>query len=87
MIALVRRPATVFSSATEVTAFEGFVHELFSKRRKQLGAILRDAGGREGPWPPGVEPTMRPEALDPTTLLALFHMRGALFHVRGAEET
>lgn len=75
MIAIVPRAERPFRSDDEIDRFERFTHELFSKRRKQLGSILRHEGGREGPWPEGVRPEMRPEALDPPTLLALMRMR------------
>lgn len=65
-----RHDAEPFASG-ELDAFERMLHELFSRRRKQLGSIL----GREGPWPEGVEPTMRPEELSPETLRALSSLR------------
>ncbi len=80
MIALVRRADTPFASGDEIAAFERFTHELFSKRRKQLGAILRRAGLASGDTlrlPPGVTPELRPEALDPPTLLALMRITQA----------
>lgn len=45
-------------------------HRLFSKRRKQLGAIL----GREQPLPPGVTATQRPEELTPDQFVALLEL-------------
>lgn len=74
MIAIEPRGERIFISTDEVRGFERFTHELFSKRRKQLGAIL---GGRDEAWPAGVEPTMRPEVLTPTTILALYRLRGS----------
>lgn len=44
-----------------------FAHRVFASRRKQLGATL----GREGPWPEGVDPTMRAEALTVEQIVAL----------------
>jgi 16S rRNA (adenine1518-N6/adenine1519-N6)-dimethyltransferase len=73
MIAIEPRGEQIFASAEEVARFERFTHEVFSKRRKQLGAIL----GRDGAWPEGVVPEMRPEVLTPSTLLTLFRLRGA----------
>lgn len=43
---------------------------LFSKRRKQLGAIL----GREQALPPGVSATQRPEELTPEQFVALLEL-------------
>lgn len=43
------------------------LHTLFSKRRKQLGAIL----GRDLAWPAGVDPKARPEQLMVTQLVEL----------------
>lgn len=48
-------------------AFAAFVHKLFGKRRKQLGAIL----GRGTPLPPDVSPEARPETLGVEQLAAL----------------
>lgn len=44
-----------------------FLQRVFSKRRKQLGSVL----GRGGNWPTGIDPSMRPEQLNPHQLLAL----------------
>lgn len=57
----------------EIGAFESFVTRLFSARRKQLGTTL----GREAPWPAGVDPHMRPEALTPQQMLALWKSLGS----------
>lgn len=65
-----RKDATPFA-AGELESFERLLHELFSRRRKQLGSIL----GREGLWPEGVEPSMRPEELSPETLRELAGLR------------
>jgi 16S rRNA (adenine1518-N6/adenine1519-N6)-dimethyltransferase len=53
--------------ADDPAALADFCQAVFSKRRKQLGAVL----GREGPWPPGVSSTDRAEALPPESLIAL----------------
>lgn len=42
-------------------------HRLFTQRRKQIGSVL----GREFPFPPGIDPRARPEALDVPALVAL----------------
>ncbi len=73
MIALRPRPERLFGSEAEIDRFERFTHEVFSKRRKQLGSIL----GRDGPWPAGVTPEMRPEVLTPTQVLELLRLRAA----------
>jgi 16S rRNA (adenine1518-N6/adenine1519-N6)-dimethyltransferase len=52
----------------ETEAFGAFVHTLFSKRRKQLGAIL----GRTRAWPEGIEPNARPESLSVAELVRLW---------------
>ena len=58
VVALHRRPEPV---CDDPHAFSKLLHTLFSKRRKQLGAIL--GRGPEVLLPDGVEPTMRPEML------------------------
>ncbi|MEO1237329.1 MAG: 16S rRNA (adenine(1518)-N(6)/adenine(1519)-N(6))-dimethyltransferase RsmA [Planctomycetota bacterium] len=52
-------------------ALSAVLHELFTKRRKQLGAIL----GRDAELPPGVSPTARPETLTVEQLVALAELR------------
>lgn len=74
MIAIEPRPERVFNDHTEAAAFEHFVHALFSKRRKQLGGILRQAGTPLDNWPAGIEPSARPEALTPAQLLELYRL-------------
>jgi len=49
-------------------AFARFVTDLFTRRRKQLGAIF----GRDRPWPEGVTCEMRPEMLTNRQLVALW---------------
>jgi 16S rRNA A1518/A1519 N6-dimethyltransferase RsmA/KsgA/DIM1 with predicted DNA glycosylase/AP lyase activity len=56
--------------------FGEFVHTLFSKRRKQLGAIL----GRARAWPEGIDPSARPESLAVADLVRLWHAAGAAHH-------
>lgn len=66
MVGLVRRPAPL---VPDVRRFADFSQSLFAQRRKQLGAIL----GRHLPWPEGIDPTDRAEALSIPQLMALFH--------------
>jgi 16S rRNA (adenine1518-N6/adenine1519-N6)-dimethyltransferase len=72
MIAIEPLPERPFPDSASGDAFGRFVQSLFSKRRKQLGAIL----GRDGPWPADVAPDRRPETLDPRTLRDLYRLRG-----------
>ena len=51
----------------DARALGDLLHQLFSKRRKQLGSIL----GRNAVLPAGVEPTMRPEQLTAEQLCEL----------------
>jgi len=67
MLAL-RPRASPAIARDEADAFGAFVHTLFSKRRKQLGAIL----GRARTWPEGIEPTQRPETLAVADLVRLW---------------
>ncbi len=53
---------------SEVDAFGAFVHTLFSKRRKQLGAIL----GRSRTGPEGIDANARPETLGVSDLVRLW---------------
>lgn len=64
VVAFERRDAPLTDDPDGLSAL---LHTLFSKRRKQLGAIL----GRDFPFPDGVDPTMRPEQLDVATLAAM----------------
>lgn len=68
MIAIEPKPSPPWRDRAEGEAFEGFVSRLFSARRKQIGSTL----GRAGPWPEGIEPSMRPEELSPPDLWRLF---------------
>jgi 16S rRNA (adenine1518-N6/adenine1519-N6)-dimethyltransferase len=70
LVALERRSD---APAFDPDGLGAFLHTLFSKRRKQIGTTL----GREGAWPKGVEPTMRPEELSPQQLLALMLARAS----------
>lgn len=70
VVALHRRRAPL---CDDPHAFSKLLHEVFSKRRKQLGAIL----GRNTPLPEGVEPTMRPEVLTLAQLCELAALRRA----------
>ncbi len=58
--------------AFDVLALGLFMQTLFNKRRKQIGSIL----GRDGEWPTGVTPTMRPEELTPQQVVELMRLRG-----------
>ena len=60
-----RAYALAFSSLLTGGAF---VHTLFSKRRKQLGAIL----GRDRTWPEGIDPKQRPETLAVADIVRLW---------------
>jgi 16S rRNA (adenine1518-N6/adenine1519-N6)-dimethyltransferase len=64
VVSLVRRPAPL---AADVHRLAEFVHVLFQKRRKQVGAIL----GRSTPLPDGVDPATRPEQLTVDQIIAL----------------
>ena len=55
----------------DLPAFGRFLHGLFAKRRKQLGAVL----GRGFPFPEGVDPGGRAEDLPPAVLAQLFELR------------
>ncbi len=68
VVALHRRAAPL---CDDPHAFSAMLHTLFSKRRKQLGAIL----GRDAELPAGVEPTMRPEVLSLDQLCELAGLR------------
>jgi 16S rRNA (adenine1518-N6/adenine1519-N6)-dimethyltransferase len=68
VVALHRRAAPL---CDDPHAFSALLHTLFSKRRKQLGAIL----GRDAELPAGVEPTMRPEVLSLAQLCELAGLR------------
>lgn len=67
MVAIEPRRDIPQPSGPDVARFEDFLHRVFSKRRKQLGAIL----GREVPWPAGIDPRQRPESLTVAQLVEL----------------
>jgi 16S rRNA (adenine1518-N6/adenine1519-N6)-dimethyltransferase len=64
MVLLERRAEPL---TADPVALSEFCRRLFASRRKQLGAIL----GRATPWPPGIDPAMRPEALTVEQIEAL----------------
>jgi 16S rRNA (adenine1518-N6/adenine1519-N6)-dimethyltransferase len=77
MVAIVPRPREASAFRDEIDPrsaardFARFITELFSKRRKQLGAIL---GRGRATWPQGVSADLRPEALGVAQLLELWRM-------------
>jgi 16S rRNA (adenine1518-N6/adenine1519-N6)-dimethyltransferase len=64
MVLLTRRQTPL---TPDLGRLASFCHTLFSKRRKQLGAIL----GRDVPFPPGIDPALRPENCSPEDLIRL----------------
>lgn len=64
MVLLERRPDPL---TADPLALSAFCRRLFAQRRKQLGGIL----GRATPWPPGIDPAMRPEELTVEQIEAL----------------
>lgn len=64
MVVLRRRPVPL---TDRPEALAGLCNRLFSKRRKQLGAIL----GRDFPFPSGIAPELRPENLSPAQFVVL----------------
>ncbi len=68
MVAIERREQT---PTVDLTALGSFLQTLFTKRRKQIGSIL----GRDGEWPKGIDPSLRPEDLSPGQLVALMEVR------------
>lgn len=66
------RPS-VLRDRPDIHAFQRFVGSAFSKRRKQLGAIL----GRSAPLPAGVEARQRPEELAPSQWVELWSLNRA----------
>jgi 16S rRNA (adenine1518-N6/adenine1519-N6)-dimethyltransferase len=69
MVSIVPRDAPLTSDAAGLALL---CQRLFSKRRKQLGAIL----GRGHPLPPGVDPAQRPETLTVEQLIDLHGLMG-----------
>ncbi len=70
MIAIEKLDTTVRFNIADLGPF---MQTLFNKRRKQIGSIL----GRSGPWPIGIEPSMRPEELAPEQIVQLMLARAA----------
>ncbi len=64
MVAITPLPAPLTRDAA---ALQRLCHDLFTHRRKQIGAIL----GRDFPFPAGIDPKARPEALDIPALVTL----------------
>lgn len=64
MVAITPLPVPLTRDAA---ALQSMCHQLFTHRRKQIGAIL----GRNFPFPPTIDPRARPEALDIPALVAL----------------
>jgi 16S rRNA (adenine1518-N6/adenine1519-N6)-dimethyltransferase len=67
MVAITPLPTPI---ATDAAILQAMCHRLFTQRRKQIGAIL----GRDFPFPAGIDPAARPEALDIAQLVALAHI-------------
>lgn len=57
--------------ALDLKALAAFTHALFSKRRKQLGAVL----GRDYPFPTGIDPNARAETLSAPDIVRLLNAR------------
>jgi 16S rRNA (adenine1518-N6/adenine1519-N6)-dimethyltransferase len=64
MISLTRRPDPLTNDPARLA---DFAQQVFTKRRKQLGAVL----GRGTPWPPGIRPENRIEELAIPQVVAL----------------
>lgn len=69
MVSIVRRPEPLTDNPRVLAAF---CTRVFSKRRKQLGAVL----GRTTAWPAGVAPEQRAEDLTADRLVALARVCG-----------
>ncbi len=84
MIELVRRPVPL---STDLRGLADFTQELFNKRRKQLGAVLRGMGdGGLGELPPGIDLTRRAENLTPQEVILVhgwWKTRSGLAHRPG----
>ncbi len=85
VVRLARRERPACGDWERLGEFAGFVSRLFSRRRKQLGGILRqmeaqeakeDRAGRRGALPAGIEPAQRPETLGMEQLVALWRWWG-----------
>lgn len=77
LVRLTRRsPDPLARAGVDPVDFGRFVHELFARRRKQLGPTLRLLAGEDAPHRaastlPGFDPTLRPEALSVDELISL----------------
>jgi len=71
MIGMTRRHTPLCSRPKELMKF---LHKIFEKRRKQLGAIV----GRDGTWPEGIDSAARAESLSVAQLIELFEHRGGI---------
>jgi 16S rRNA (adenine1518-N6/adenine1519-N6)-dimethyltransferase len=60
-----RRRTTALTD--DLHGLAALAQQLFQKRRKQIGSVL----GRDRTYPPGIEPSMRPEQLTVEQLVAL----------------
>lgn len=70
LVRLVRRPTP---RTPDPAGLAVFCQTLFSKRRKQLGAIL----GRDFPFPPGIAPAARPETVPVAGMIELHRLAAA----------
>jgi len=68
VVLLERRPQPLTDN---LPALMRLVQQLFQHRRKQIGSTL----GRDSPFPPGIEPSARPEQLTIEQLIALSKIR------------
>ncbi|MEX2218946.1 MAG: 16S rRNA (adenine(1518)-N(6)/adenine(1519)-N(6))-dimethyltransferase RsmA [Phycisphaerales bacterium] len=71
MVSLTRLPQPL---TDRPRALADFAQTLFTKRRKQLGAVL----GRQFPFPPDIHPDQRAEALTPEKFVALARAAASL---------
>lgn len=67
VVQLVRREQPLTRDVASLTTFS---HQLFQKRRKQIGSIL----GRTFPFPEGIDPNQRPETLTLEQVIALMEI-------------
>jgi len=74
MVSLRPLRVTELRHAEERRGFARFLTDLFSKRRKQLRAIM----GRDASLPPGLDASRRPESLSPAEMLALYRATRAM---------
>ncbi|MFG0306537.1 MAG: 16S rRNA (adenine(1518)-N(6)/adenine(1519)-N(6))-dimethyltransferase RsmA [Phycisphaerales bacterium JB040] len=72
MISIVRDPDPIAGPDPAFwPIFADLVQNLFQTRRKQLSSTLKRLGTPLASYPPGIEPTDRPEALHPDAFVAL----------------